>query len=289
MGTIESQEDLNARARAAAFIGTLQASYTDFHYLRDIWKKTTERDGLIGVSGTGIASGAYKDFDLQEASAAVVDENKVTAKQIGIRYASRTTAVKPAGTSSMVLGTASGIHGWHDEYFIRRMRLGKNEAIYKHLATHHPELVEDEFFKPHSQAVVSIPIEAPKGAILRHETPIELLERVKLFHDTWIRPGHIKGDNTHNISATISIKDDEWDQVEQWMWENRNSYNGLSVLPYDGGSYTQAPFESISRQKYHAMIKHLTEIDLTKVIEDTDETDLSGELACSGGSCELVI
>jgi len=289
MGTIESQEDLNARARSASFIGTLQASYTDFHYLRDIWKKTTERDALIGVSGTGIASGAYKEYDLSEAAEVVIEENKIVAEAIGVKPAARTTAVKPAGTSSMVLGTSSGIHGWHDEYFIRRMRLGKNEALYRHLAKHHPELIEDEFFKPHSQAVVSIPIEAPKDAIFRSEHPIELLTRVKEFSQEWIQPGHVKGDNTHNVSATISIKDDEWDEVGQWMWENREFYNGLAVLPYDGGSYKQAPFEEISRQKYTAMSKHVTEMDLTKVKEEEDLTDLSGEIACSGGVCELVL
>lgn len=287
MGDIESQEDLNGRAEAAAFIGTLQASYTDFHYLRDIWKKTTEKDALIGVSGTGIASGEYVKYNMTEASEKVVAENVRIADMIGINHASRTTCVKPAGTSSMVLGTSSGIHGWHSQYYIRRMRLGKNEALYKFLNEFHPELVEDEFFKPTTQAIVSIPIEAPKGAIVRTESPFDLLERVKLFHEQWVRPGHIKGDNTHNISATISIKEDEWDTVGQWMWENRSNYNGLSVLPYDGGSYVQAPFEEISMQKYHAMIKQVQSVDLTKVKEDGDYTDLKGEIACAGGVCEI--
>jgi len=287
MGDIKSQEDLNERAKAASFLGTLQASFTDFHYLRDIWKQTTERDALIGISGTGIASGEYKKYDLKEASEKVVEENKRVADLIGINHAARTTAVKPAGTSSLVLGTSSGIHGWHDEYYVRRMRLGKDEAIYRYLAKYHPSLVEDEYFKPQTQAVVSIPIKAPKGAILRDESPIELLERIAHFSKNWIKPGHIKGDNTHNVSATISIKDDEWDEVGKWMWENRDIYNGLSVLPYDGGSYIQAPFESITAQKYHSMLKKLKKIDLTKVKEVEDNTDLSGEIACAGGVCEL--
>lgn len=289
MGTIEGQEDLNERAKAAAFIGTLQASYTDFHYLRDIWRKTTERDALIGVSGTGIASGAYKETDLAMAAQAVKDENERVAEILGINPAARTTCVKPAGTSSMVLGTSSGIHGWHNDYYIRRMRLGKNEAIYRYLAEFLPELVEDEFFKPQSQAVVSIPIEAPKDAIYRHESALELLERVKHFSEQWIKTGHVKGDNTHNVSATISIKEDEWKEVGEWMWANREHYNGLSVLPYDGGTYTQAPFEDISMQKYHAMLKHLHKVNLTEVIESDDNTDLSGEIACAGGACELTM
>jgi len=287
MGDIESQEDLNARSRAAAFIGTLQASYTDFHYLRDIWKKTTEHDALIGVSGTGIASGEFVKYDMTEASENVVAENVRIADIIGINHASRTTCVKPAGTSSCVLGTSSGIHGWHSQYYIRTQRVGKNEALYKFIAEFHPELIEDDFFKPTTQAVLSIPIEAPKGAILRTESPFDLLDRIKLFHETWVRPGHIKGDNTHNISATISVKDDEWDDVGQWMWNNRDSYNGLSVLPYDGGTYVQAPFQEISMQKYHAMAKQMQEVDLTKVREDGDYTDLKGEIACAGGVCEI--
>lgn len=289
MGSIESQEDLNERARAAAFIGTLQAAYTDFHYLRSIWKQTTERDALIGISGTGIASGEYLKYNLKEAADAVVEKNKIIAKAIGINPAARATCVKPAGTSSMVLGTSSGIHGWHNDYYIRTMRLGKDEAIYQYLVKHHSELVEDEYFKPQTQAVVSIPIEAPKGAIYRQETPLQLLARIKHFSEQWIQPGHVKGDNSHNVSATISLKDDEWKEVGDWMWTNRESYNGLSVLPYDGGSYIQAPFQDISRQKYHSMLKHIQKIDLTKVKEVEDQTDLSGEIACGGGggSCEV--
>jgi ribonucleoside-diphosphate reductase alpha chain len=287
MGTIESQADLNARARAAALVGTIQASYTDFHYLRDIWKKTTEKDALIGVSGTGIASGEYKKYDLVKAAKVVTEENKRVADIIGINRAARTTCVKPAGTSSMVLGTSSGIHGWHSEYYIRRMRQGKNEALYKFLAQFHPQLVENDFFRPKTEAIISIPVKAPNNAILRLESPLSLLTRVKHFHTDWVGPGHIKGDNTHNISATISIKDDEWDIVGDWMWANRNSYNGLSVLPFDGGTYKQAPFEEITKEEYEKMVKSLQKVDLTQVKEDGDYTDLSGEIACAGGSCEI--
>jgi ribonucleoside-diphosphate reductase alpha chain len=287
MGTIESQADLNARARAAALVGTIQASYTDFHYLRDIWKKTTEKDALIGVSGTGIASGEYKKYDLVKAAKVVTEENKRVADIIGINRAARTTCVKPAGTSSMVLGTSSGIHGWHSEYYIRRMRQGKNEALYKFLAQFHPQLVENDFFRPKTEAIISIPVKAPDNAILRLESPLSLLTRVKHFHTDWVGPGHIKGDNTHNISATISIKDDEWDIVGDWMWANRNSYNGLSVLPFDGGTYKQAPFEEITKEEYEKMVKSLQKVDLTQVKEDGDYTDLSGEIACAGGSCEI--
>lgn len=284
---IESQEDLNNRAAAASFIATLQAGYTDFHYLRTIWQKTTEKDALLGVSMTGIASMKVFNYNIEEAAEIVKDTNKRIAGIIGINSAARTTAVKPAGTTSLTLGTSSGIHAWHNDYYIRRLRVGKNEAIYSHLAIHHPELLEDELFRPHETAVISVPQKAPEGAVTRHESPIELLERVKTISDKWIKPGHIDGQNTHNVSATISIKPEEWVEVGEWMWQNRDVYNGLSVLPYDNGSYKQAPFEDITKEEYDKLTDTLKNIDLTKVVELTDETNLSGELACSGGNCEV--
>lgn len=287
VSNLESQEDLEERVRAATFIGTLQASYTDFHYLRDIWRRTTERDALIGVSMTGIASGKILNLDMESAANAVKDENKRVADLIGIKPAARTTCVKPAGTTSLTLGTSSGIHAWHNDYYIRRLRVGKNEDIYKYLADKHPELVEDEYFSPHSTAVISIPQKAPEGSILRTESALQLLKRVKRITDEWVKPGFRKGQNTHNVSATISIKEAEWPDVGEWMWENRNSYNGLSVLPYDGGTYVQAPFEDCSKEKYEAMMHLIKEIDLSKVTESDDNTDLTGELACAGGSCEV--
>ena len=285
---VESQEDLNERVKAAAFIGTLQASYTNFHYLRDIWRRTTEKDALIGVSMTGIGSGVVLGLDMTEAANEVTKENARVAELIGINASARCTTVKPAGTTSLTLGTSSGIHAWHNDYYIRRVRVGKNEAIYSYLAIYHPELIEDEYFRPHDTAVISIPQKAPAGAILRNESPIDLLERIKRVHKEWIKPGHRTGQNAHNVSATVSIKPEEWEAVGEWMWTNRKHYNGLSVLNYDGGSYIQAPFEDCTEEKYNEMMAHLTNIDLSKVIELEDVTDLKGEAACAGGACEVV-
>ena len=284
---VESQEDLMARVRAAAFIGTLQAGYTDFHYLRPIWKRTTEKDALIGVSMTGIGSGTVLGYDMKSAAKAVKEENARVAELIGINRSARTTTVKPAGTTSLTLGTSSGIHAWHNDYYVRRIRVGKNEAIYTYLAEYHPELVEDEYFRPHDTAVISIPQMAPEGAILRTESPFALLDRIKRVHLDWVKPGHRSGNNTHNVSATVSLKAEEWELAGEWMWENRDHYNGLSVLPYDGGTYTQAPFEDITKDHYEVMLQSLTSIDLSNVIELDDNTDLSGELACAGGACEI--
>jgi ribonucleoside-triphosphate reductase len=287
VGDVVDQDDLNARAYAASFIGTLQAGYTDFHYLRPIWKQTTEDEALVGVGMTGIGSGAVLHLDLKEAAEYAVRANNNTAKLIGINAAARVTTIKPAGTSSLVLGSASGIHAWHNDYYIRRMRVGKNEALYQYLAKHHPVLVEDEFFRPKEMACIGIPQQAPKGSILRTESFLDLLTRVKRFNIEWVHEGHVSGDNRNNVSCTISLRDDEWEECGTWMWENREVYNGISVLPYNGGTYTQAPFEDITKAEYDELVNHLHSVDLSLVTEVDDNTDLKGEAACAGGQCEI--
>ena len=287
VSNIESQEDLELRVKAAAFIGTLQAGYTNFHYLRPVWQETTEKDALIGVSMTGIGSGRILGYDMEAAASVVKKENARVAKLIGIKRAARCTTVKPAGTTSLTLGTSSGIHAWHNDYYVRRIRVGKNEAIYGYLAKNHPRLVEDCVFRGHDTAVISIPQKAPEGSILRTESAFQLLERVKKVATEWVKTGHRSGSNTHNVSATISLKEDDWDLAGDWMWKNRDHYNGLAVLPYDGGTYTQAPFEDITKKQYNEMVKSLMDIDLSKIVEQDDETNLTGELACAGGACEV--
>jgi ribonucleoside-diphosphate reductase alpha chain len=284
----KSQEDYEARVKAAAFIGTLQAGYTDFHYLRDVWRRNTEKDALIGVSMTGIASGAVLGLDMKSAAKVVKAENERVAKLIGIKTAARSTTVKPAGTTSLTLGTSSGIHAWHNDYYLRRIRVGKNESIYTHLMLHHPELIEDEYFRPHDTAVISVPQKAPDGAITRHESALQLLKRVAKVATEWVKPGHRKGQNSHNVSATISIKDAEWQDVGEWMWENRNKYNGLSVLPHNGGTYVQAPFEDCSKEKYEVLVQTLSKVSVKEVVELQDNTNLQGEVACAAGGCEIV-
>jgi len=285
---VESQEDYEARVRAAAFIGTLQASYTDFHYLRPVWQRNTEKDALIGVSMTGIASGNVLELDMEAAAEVVKEENARVAALLGIGPAARCTCVKPAGTTSLTLGTSSGIHAWHNDFYIRRIRVGKNEPIYGYLSEFHPELVEDEYFRPHDTAVISVPQRAPEGAITRSESALEMLQRVKRVSTEWVRLGHRKGQNTHNVSATVTIRDEEWAPVGEWMWENRKHYNGLSVLPRTNHTYVQAPYEDCDEETYNRLMKSLVNVDLTNVLETQDNTDLSGELACSGGSCDLV-
>jgi len=313
---ITSQEDLNRRVSVAAFFGTLQAGFTDFHYLRDIWKKNTEKDALIGIGMTGIGSGVVEQYDLKEAAKLVSKINEVTAKLIGIRKSARDTVVKPAGTTSCVLGTSSGVHAWHNDYYLRSIRLGKNESLYTYLSIYAPALLEDDFFRPETQAIVRIPQNAPEGAILRTESALDLLERTKRFNLDWVRSGHVSGDNTNNVSATVSLGNertyihdhitntymdsslvepitdkthllDEWEMAGEWMWENKNTFNGLSVLPYLGGTYVQAPFEDITKEEFESRLKSLVDIDLSKVVEIDDETEHNQESACAGGKCEV--
>lgn len=284
---VKDQDDLNGRCISASFFGTLQAGFTDFHYLRPIWRQTTEKESLVGVGMTGIASNFVKELSLKEASECVKSTNILISKLIKINNAARTTTIKPSGTSSCVLGTSSGIHAWHSKYYLRRIRIMKNDSLYIYLSINHPELIEDDKMRSYDTSIITIPQETPINSILRNESSLDLLERVKKFNLEWIKNGHLRGTNTNNVSATVSVKKEEWNIVGEWMWNNRNIFNGLSVLPYDNGSYIQAPFEEITKEEFIKLESKLSNIDLSKVIEISDNTDLQGELACSGGACEI--
>jgi ribonucleoside-diphosphate reductase alpha chain len=224
---------------------------------------------------------------MKEAAKVIKEENTRVAAVLGIKPAARCTTLKPEGTSSLTLGTSSGIHAWHNDFYIRRLRVGKEEPIYDYLMANHPEIVEDEYFKPHQQAVISIPQKAPAGAITRQESALDLLKRVETVYKQWIVPGHRKGVNKNNVSTTVTVKPDEWDAVGQWMWDNKNSFTALAVLPYSDHSYVQAPFEDISEIEYYQKLKTLHSINLNDVVEDGDTTTQRDQLACAGGACEL--
>jgi ribonucleoside-diphosphate reductase alpha chain len=283
---IASQEDLNERAKAAAFLGTLQAGFTDFHYLREEWKNTTMQDALIGVGMTGIASKNIFACDLRETAEEVKHMNMETSEKIKIQFAARCTTIKPSGTTSLVLGTSSGIHAWHNDYYLRRVRIGKNEALYKYLQIYHPELLEEDLLNGR-QAIITIPQKAPEGSLLRTEDVMSLLARIKKFNTEWVRNGFRRGSNANNVSATVSIGENDWERVGEWMWKNKASYNGLSVLPFDNGNYKQAPFEDITSEQFLKKEKSLKSIDLTQVVEFDDETDHKAEAACAGGACTI--
>jgi len=286
---IKDQKELNDAVKTAAFIGTLQAGYTDFFYLRDGWRKTAERDALLGVSLTGIASQSdLSQFDFNEAARVAVTENERVSALIGINKAKRVTTVKPSGTSSLVLKTSSGVHAWHSPFYIRRMRFNKAEAIALYLKERLPALVVDSKESPGDTCILEIPVKAPEGGIMRNESALDLLKRVSTFNTTWIKSGHIEGENKHNVSCTISVKNGEWPDVREWMWDNRRDYGGIALFPFADADYPQLPFEEITEERYNEMLKDLHEIDITQILEDSDDTDLKGELACAGGGgCEV--
>jgi len=282
VSNITSQEDLNKRVKDATFLGTLQAGYTDFHYLRDKWRINSEDDALLGVSMTGIGSGKVLDYDISIAAKVSLEENERVANLIGINPAKRIGTVKPSGTCSLVLGTSSGIHAWHNDYFIRRFDLEKDNPMHKHVVeVLGSEFVEDSYYTPKTKSCVSIPMKAPEGSILRTETPMDLLERVKKFQIEWIRGTHREGTNCHNVSVTVSVRPDEWGMITDWMWENRNIYNGISLLDYDGGTYPQLRYEDITEEEYERLSSILMErsvdFDLNSIIETEDNTSVQSE------------
>lgn len=286
---IKNEKDFENRIYAASFLGTLQASYTDFPYLSERWKQVTESEALIGCSFTGIADAALLDSRQLNRAAQLVNEvNGKYSKKIGINPASRTTAIKPEGTASCVLGSSSGIHARHDQYYLRRVRMNRDDELAKYLMKVCPELVEADM-SSQTGVVVTIPQESPVGAVLRNkESAIDLFDRVKLYYNNWIIPGHRSGVNTHNVSCTINYRPEEVDELRQKLWDDREQYAAVSLLPADDHNYDQAPFESCNEdtfKKYDAMVQ---EIDLTKVMEMEDNTNRAEQLACSGGVCEII-
>ena len=286
---ISGERDLSNRVYSASLLGTLQASYTDFPYISENWKQVTEKESLLGVSLTGIADSSSMSPELLEKSAKFVLEiNEKYAKKIDINIAARTTTIKPEGTASCILGSSSGIHDRHDDYYLRRIRMNKDDSLARYLTNIIPELVEDDLFSS-TGVVVTIPQESPEGAIIKsHSSALSLLDRVLLYNKHWVSVGHRSGVNKHNVSCTINYKPEEVDALRERLWNEKEFYSGISLLPYDGGSYKQAPFESCDKETYSRLNSMVQDVDLSKVLELEDKTDLLQQLACSGGVCELV-
>jgi ribonucleoside-triphosphate reductase len=252
----KTKEDFAIAARAAAIIGTAQAGYTDFEYLGQTTKNIADREALLGVSITGMMDSPDILFDPEtqrEMAQLVVETNKEIAARIGIRQAARCTCVKPAGTTSCILGTSSGIHAHHSKRYIRRVQANMLEAPYQFLAEKNPRAVEKSVWsKNGTDSVISFCIETAEGARTRKDmTAIKLLEHVRLTQNNWVEAGRNAELCTqpylrHNVSNTINVRPDEWDAVEAYIYEHRQDFAGVSLLSSTGDlDYPQAPFTAI--------------------------------------------
>jgi ribonucleoside-triphosphate reductase len=291
-----SKEDWLKAVVSATIIGTLQATYTDFKYVQSEWKKNADDEALLGVSITGQAEAQaiLTPENLSEGAKTAVEVNKLWAAKLGIKPARRITTTKPSGTSSSWLGTTAGVHAGHEIRYIRRVRMDKSSALSKALSKRFPAFVVDDPFNSNDM-IMQVPIKLYDTTLLRsQETAVQCLERVKALYDNWILPGHVEGPNTHNISLTINYHEHEKEAIRRWMLDNRNSYYGISLIPYDGGDYKYLPYS----QPPHPEVFEILDKAFALIAEDfrfedikerKDNTDFKGEVACAGGACSLEI
>jgi ribonucleoside-triphosphate reductase len=289
-----SKEEWLRAVEAATIIGTLQASYTDFKYVHSDWKKNAEEEALLGVSITGQAENQQilTAENLREGAELTVAVNREWAALIGIRPARRITTTKPSGTSSSWLGTTAGVHAGHEIRYIRRIRMDKFSALSKALAKRFPAFIVDDPFNP-DDIIMQVPVKLYDTTLLRsQETAVQCLERVKKLYDNWIIPGHTEGNNTHNISLTINYHEHEKEAIKKWMLDNRDSYYGISLIPYDGGDYKYLPYSQPPHPEVYEILEKAFKLaadnfNFEDVKEKKDNTNFKGEAACAGGACSL--
>jgi len=283
----DTLESLKEKVAIATILGTFQSTMTNFPYLRKVWQTNTEEERLLGVSMTGILDNQLLNnaYDtelpkrLEELKNVAVDTNKHLAAELGINASAAITCVKPEGTVSQLTGTASGIHPQHSAYFIRRVRSDAKDPL--------TQFLKDAGFpwepcvmKPESTVIFSFPMKTPEGARLREDlTAIEHLDLWLTFQRHWCE---------HKPSVTISVNENEWPKVGAWTWEHFDEITGVSYLPMDGGTYRQAPYESIDADTYSQLLDKMpTSIDWEKMTENTDNVEGAQTLACTAGGCEI--
>jgi hypothetical protein len=274
-----------AKVKAATILGTFQATLTNFRYLTSKWKHNTEEESLLGVSLTGIMDN--KDMingkiNLDKLKNVSIDLNKVWAKKLGIPQSAAITCVKPSGTVSQLVDSASGIHTRHSPYYLRTVRADKKDPLARMMVdagVYH----EDDLTKPEHTYVFYFPMKSPKGALTRKDlSATEHLEVWKDYQDKWCE---------HKPSVTISVKEDEWLEVGAWVYKNFDDISGISFLPYSDHSYKQAPYQEITYNEYRKWLKKTTDVvDWSKITEyeTEDNTENTKELACSAGTCEII-
>lgn len=289
-------EDLKRKVELATILGTIQSSLTDFGFLSEEWKKNTEEERLLGVSLTGIMdhpilNGSDPDVITKEVKlsncAYVLEKLRKHARSVneewsnilGIPSSVAITCVKPSGTVSQLVNSASGIHSRHAPYYVRRIRMDKKDPVYSFLKEKGVP-VEDEAHRPDSTAVFSFPIKAPEGAVFRNDrTAIEQLELWLIYQRHWCE---------HKPSITVSVKEHEWMEVGAWVYNHFDEMSGVSFLPFSDHTYQQAPYEDITEEEYENMLAIMPkDIPWNELIEEDDATEGAQQLACVSGSCEI--
>ena len=283
----DTKKDLLRKARIASILGTFQATLTHFPYLRKIWRDNTEQERLLGVSMTGILDNALlNDPDnaalpelLESVKAHVVAINKTLAAELGIPASAATTAVKPSGTVSQKCDTASGLHARHAKYYYRRVRADNKDPLTTFMVAQGlPN--EPDVTKPGSTTIFTFPKKAPEGALLREN--LDAIKHLKLW---LVFQRHYC---EHKPSVTISVSEKEWPAVGAFVWDHFDEMSGVSFLPYDGGSYRQAPYEECSEAEYLKLLEKIpASIDWDSIVEVDDNVEGAQTLACTAGGCEI--
>ena len=295
---VKTVEEFQEAAKAATFIGTLQASYTKMPYLGAVSEMLAERDALLGVSMTGMLDNPLVACDpkvQRDTAEKIVAWNREFAAQLGIKSAARTTCIKPEGTGSLALGAvAPGHHAHHSRRYIRRIIAKDNDPIFLFLRSKNPQMC---LRKPNGDWVVEFPIEAPQGATLKEDlTAINFLEKIRSTQQNWVVPGTARSEDapglTHNVSNTVQVKDDEWDSVADYLWEHQEDFAAVSLLPVLADKqYSFAPYEAVTTPedeiRWNQILSKYVAVDYTEMVEKDDMTDLQGEAACAGGACLL--
>lgn len=287
----DSVSDIQRKVELATILGTWQSTLTDFKYLRKIWKDNTEEERLLGVSITGQFGHKFMSGQegldklattLRNLRDKAIEVNVEEAKKIGINPSAAITCVKPSGTVSQLVGVSSGMHPWHNEYYIRTVRGDKKDPLTQFLADSGIP-AEDDFMKPNDTTVFSFPIKAPKNAITRkHLTAIEHLEVWLTYQRNWCE---------HKPSITVSVHEDEWMEVGAWVYKHFDELSGVSFLPYSDHTYKQAPYQDITKEEYEAAVKAMPKSivwENLSLYETEDTTNGVQTLACVSGECEIV-
>ncbi len=295
----DSEEAFYAGCRAASLLGTLQAAYTDIRYLGPVTRVINDREALLGVSICGILEQPHlllKPEVLERGAQICLDTNAAVAAHLGIAPAARITCVKPEGTASLVLGAASGIHPHHARHYFRRVQAARTEPLYQWFKQRNPHMTESSVWDPETTDVITFPVSANADAILRADVgAVQFLEYVRLVQQHWVCAGRrheqFNKGLQHNVSNTVTVREDEWGAVHDFIWENRQYFAGISLLRETGDKiYRQAPREEVVTEADIARWNTLryVPVDYTALVERDDRTALADVIACAGGACEII-